>query len=104
MAFESYDDLGDFFGLDDFADEVKFIKVGKPVKIIKGIFDNPQVSRGMSDNLDITIPMPKFMCRTADIPLAEDGDKLKIGAAEYFIRVEVNDGEGVSTLYLEKVS
>ena len=104
MAFETYDDLGDFFGLEDFAIEAKFIKTGKPVKIIKGIFDNPQVSRGMSDNLDITIPMPKFMCRTSDIPLAEDGDKLKVGSVEYYIRVEINDGEGVSTLYLEKVA
>jgi hypothetical protein len=103
MAFESYDDLGDFFGLDDFAMQAKFIKVGKPVKIIQGIFDNPQVARGMSESLEITIPMPKFMCRTADIPAAEDGDKLKIGQIEYYIRVEVNDGEGVSTLYLEKV-
>jgi voltage-gated potassium channel Kch len=103
MAFESYDDLGDFFGLEDFAIEAKFIKSGKSVKILKGIFDNPQVARGMSDNLEITIPMPKFMCRTEDIPEAADGDKLKINGVEYYIRVEVNDGEGVSTLYLEKV-
>ncbi len=103
MAFESYDDLGDFFGLDDFAMEAKFIKAGKSVKILKGIFDNPQVSRGMTENMEITIPMPKFICRTADIPSAEDGDKLKLGSVEYYIRVQINDGEGVSTLYLEKI-
>lgn len=103
MSFESYDDLGDFFELDDFAREARFLQTGKSVKIIRGIFDNPQVSRGISDHLDITIPSPKFMCRTADIPDVADGDKLKIGAVEYYIRGEINDGEGVSTLLLEKV-
>lgn len=103
MSLESYDDLGDFFVLDDFAIEVKFLKTGKSVKIIRGIFDNPQIARGMNDEFDITIPQPKFMCRTADLPNVEDGDKLKVGAVEYYIRVQINDGEGVSTLSLEKV-
>lgn len=103
MSLESYDDLGAFFLLDDFAIEAKFIKTGKSVKIIKGIFDNPQIARGMNDEFDITIPQPKFTCRTADIPDVEDGDKLKVGSLEYYIRVQINDGEGVSTLSLEKV-
>lgn len=103
MSLESYDDLGAFFLLDDFAIEVKFIKTGKPVRIIKGIFDNPQIARGMNDEFDITIPQPKFTCRTDDIPAVEDGDKLKVNGVEYYIRVQINDGEGVSTLSLEKV-
>lgn len=103
MSLESYDDLGDFFVLDDFAIEAKFIQVGKSVKIIRGIFDNPQIARGMNNEFEITIPQPKFTCRTTDIPNVEDGDKLKIGSVEYYIRVQINDGEGVSTLSLEKV-
>ena len=103
MALESYDDLGDFFVLSDFAIEAKFIQTGKSVKIIKGIFDNPQISRGMNNEFDITIPQPKFTCRTADLPNVEDGDKLKVSNIEYYIRVQINDGEGVSTLSLEKV-
>lgn len=103
MSLETYDDLGAFFLLDDFAIEAKFIKTGKAVKIVKGIFDNPQVARNVTDEFDITIPQPKFTCRTADLPSVEDGDKLKIGSVEYYIRVQINDGEGVSTLSLEKV-
>lgn len=103
MSLESYDDLGAFFLLDDFAVEAKFIKTGKPVRIVKGIFDNPQIARNVTNEFDITIPQPKFMCRTADLPSVEDGDKLKVGGVEYYIRVQINDGEGVSTLSLEKV-
>lgn len=103
MSLESYDDLGDFFVLDDFAIEVKFIQTGKSVKTIRGIFDNPQIARGMNNEFDITIPQPKFTCRTADLPNVEDGDKLKVNNVEYYIRVQINDGEGVSTLSLEKV-
>lgn len=103
MSLESYDDLGDFFLLSDFAIEAKYIQDGRSVKIIKGIFDNPQISRGMNNEFDITIPQPKFTCRTQDVPTAQDGDKLKINNVEYYIRVEINDGEGVSTMSLEKV-
>lgn len=103
MSLETYDDLGDFFGLEDFAIEAKFIKTGKSVKILKGIFDNPQIARNMTNEFDITIPQPKFTCRTDDIPNVEDGDKLKIAGVEYYIRVQINDGEGISTLSLEKV-
>jgi voltage-gated potassium channel Kch len=103
MALESYDDLEAFFLLDDFAVEAKFIKTGKSVRVIKGIFDNAQIVRGASEEFGITSPQPKFTCRTADIPAVEDGDKLKVAGTEYYIRVQINDGEGVSTLSLERV-
>lgn len=103
MSLESYDDLGAFFIMDDFAIEAKFIQGGRLIKIVKGIFDNPQIARGMNQDFDITIPQPKFTCRTADLPNVEDGDKLKVSNIEYYIRVQINDGEGVSTLSLEKV-
>lgn len=102
MAFETYDDLGDFFGLDDFAITATFIKTGHANVTVQGIFDNPQMSQNASDNLDITIPHPKFMCRTADISNVEDGDQLQVDAVTYYIRIHINDGEGVSTLFLEK--
>lgn len=103
MAFESYDDLGDFFGLDDFAIQATYVKTGNPNATVLGIFDNPQVSQGVSEHLDITIPAPKFVCRTADIATVEEGDQLIVNSVTYYIRVQANDGEGVSTLYLERV-
>ncbi len=103
MAFETYDDLGDFFGLDDFAITATFVKTGNPNVTVQGIFDNPQVSQNAGESLDITIPAPKFVCRTADIATVEEGDQLIVNGTTYYTRVQVNDGEGVSTLYLEKV-
>lgn len=103
MAFETYDDLGYFFGLDDFAITATFIKTGSSDVSVKGIFDNPQIAQNAGENLDITIPHPKFMCRTADISNVEDGDQLLVNSVTYYIRVQINDGEGVSTLFLEKM-
>lgn len=99
MSLETYDDLGAFFILDDFATTATF-KGGSVV----GIFDNPQVSLGMTIDFDITIPQPKFICRTADLPNVQEGDTLTVNSTDYYIRIQINDGEGVSTLSLEKVS
>lgn len=103
MSLESYDDLGNFFLLEDFAISVNFLQNDVVIGSVLGIFDNPQISRGMNNEFDITIPQPKFTCRTADLPNVAEGDKLSISGVEYYIRVQINDGEGVSTMSLEKV-
>jgi hypothetical protein len=53
--------------------------------------------------MDITIPSPQFVCRTADVPSAADGDEIIIRSVSYNVRVVLTDGTGVSTLILEKV-
>lgn len=102
MGVESEKDILDFFEVDDFADVATYTPInGRPV-IIQGIFDNPQASRNATDMMDITIPAPQFVCRTADVPNAADGDSLTIRSTHYYIRVVITDGTGVSTLILEK--
>lgn len=103
MSLETYDDLGAFFILDDFAITATFSQAGSVVGSVMGIFDNPQVSLGLNTDFDITIPQPQFVCRTADLPNVAEGDVLTVNSAQYYIRVQINDGEGVSTLSLEKV-
>lgn len=102
MGIESTDDLLDFFEVDDFADVATYKVTGKPNKSVKGIFDNPQASRNATDMIDITIPSPQFVCRTTDVPNAADGDTLVIRSTNYYVRVVLTDGTGVSTLILEK--
>lgn len=102
MGVESDSDLSDFFVLDDFAITAKYTAIGKPTKMIKGIFDNPQASRNATDLLNVTIPAPQFACRTVDVPNAADGDAMVIQSVSYYVRVVLTDGTGVSTLILEK--
>ena len=103
MGVESAADILDFFELDDFADTATYTRVGGGAVSVLGIFDEPQASRNATDMMDITIPSPQFVCRTADVPLAADGDEIIIRTIAYKVRVVLTDGTGVSTLILEKV-
>lgn len=102
MGVESTADILDFFELDDFADSATYTPTGGSSSTVLGIFDAPQASRNATDMLDITIPAPQFVCRTADVPNAADGDTIVIRTVSYNVRVVLTDGTGVSTLLLEK--
>ncbi len=104
MAVESTADLFDFFELDDFADSATYTPIGGSASTVLGIFDAPQASRNATDMIDITIPSPQFVCRTADVANAADGDTIVIRSVSYYVRVVLTDGTGVSTLILERVS
>lgn len=103
MGVETAADILDFFVVDDFADTATYTRVGGSAASVVGIFDEPQASRGATDLVDVTIPSPQFVCRTADVPLAADGDEIIIRTIAYKVRVVLTDGTGVSTLILEKV-
>lgn len=103
MGVESAADILDFFEVDDFAEVATYTRVGGSAVSVTGIFDEPQASRNATDLIDITIPSPQFVCRTADVPLAADGDAIVIRTVSYTVRVVLTDGTGVSTLILEKV-
>lgn len=103
MGVESAADILDFFEVDDFADVATYTPVGGTGVSVNGIFDEPQASRNATDLMDITIPSPQFVCRTADVPAAADGDQIIIRSTAYTVRVVLTDGTGVSTLILEKV-
>jgi len=103
MGVESAADILDFFELDDFADTATYTPVGGSASSVLGIFDAPQASRNATDLMDITIPSPQFVCRTADVPAAADGDEIIIRTVAYTVRVVLSDGTGVTTLMLEKV-
>ena len=103
MGVESAADILDFFEVDDFADTATYTAVGGSAVSVLGIFDEPQASRGATEMVDVTIPSPQFVCRTADVPAAADGDEIVIRAIAYNVRVVLTDGTGVSTLILEKV-
>lgn len=102
MGVESNDDLAIFFELDDFGTEAVYTKVGKRPYKVMGIFDNPHASVTATEMMDVTIPKPSFVCRTSDIPDAEEGDTMKIRNVYYKLRVVATDGLGVTTLLMER--
>jgi len=52
--------------------------------------------------MDVTIPQPKFLCRTVDIPNAAEGDAIKVASTAYTVRIVLTDGLGMTTLLMER--
>jgi hypothetical protein len=103
MNLESSDDLTVFFDLDDFGTVAKYAATNKRTVNINGIFDNPSASLTATQNMDVTMPKPTFVCRTADVPNVAEGDFLTIRSKKYTVRVVLDDGVGVTTMMLELV-
>lgn len=102
MGVNTPSDLSIFFELDDFAVPALYTAAGKRPVVISGIFDNPSATENITDFLDVVIPKPRFMCRTVDVPNCAEDDKIKIEGVAYTIRVVTNDGEGVTSMLLER--
>lgn len=102
MSVESDSDLSVFFDPSDFGTAASYTPAGKRPIQIPGLFDNPSASQSITDMMDIVVPQPRFVCRTADLPRAAEGDKINIKGIKYTVRVVTNDGEGVTSLMLEK--
>lgn len=102
MAVESLDDLAIFFELDDFGTPAVYTQTNKRPITVNGIFDNPHASVTATEMMDVTIPKPSFVCRTADIPTAAEGDTIKINNVTYTVRIVATDGLGVTTLMMER--
>ncbi len=102
MGVESAADILDFFEVDDFAETATYTPIGGAASTVTGIFDAPQASRNITEMMDVTIPAPQFVCRTVDVPNAADGDAIAIRSVNYYVRVVITDGTGITTLMLEK--
>lgn len=101
MSIDQFD-LDDFFSLDDFGTAATYTQAGGIPVTVNGIFDNPQASRNATEMLDVTMPSPQFVCRSADVDGISEGDNLRIGTVNYTVRVILSDGLGVTTMMMEK--
>lgn len=102
MPIEAAADRAIFFDADEFGVAATYTPDGGAATTINGIFDNPQLSQGATDMLEITTPQPEFECRSADVPNVAEGDTLVVNTVSYIIRAVMNDGTGISTLMLER--
>lgn len=102
MAVEDPIDLLLYLDVDEFATSAVYTPTaGSPTTIV-GIFDNPSASLTATDMMEITIPQPRFLCRTTDAPNAAEGHTIVINSVTYTIRVVTTDGLGITSLFMEK--
>lgn len=100
MAVETADDR--LILLADFGVSVTYTYVsGAGTKTITGIFDNQYEAVDAGGGVAFAMQQPKLTVRTADIVGATDGDKVVIDGIEYYVRVIMQDGTGITELMLE---
>ena len=96
MAVESAADRAIFFDVDDFGVAATFSG-----STVNGIFDNDFIEVETGAGVGIALQQPRFLCRTADISAAVEGDTITISGTAYTIRIVQDDGTGITTLVLE---
>lgn len=101
MAVESAADRAIFFEVDDFGTAASYTPSGGVAATINGIFDNDFIEVDAGGGVGVALQQPRFLCRTADVSSAAEGDALVINTVNYTIRIVQDDGTGITTLVLE---
>ena len=102
MAVESADDRAIFFDVDDFGTAATYTPAGGSAETVNGIFDNDFVEVDAGGGVGVALQQPRFLCRTADVSAAAEGDAIVINTVAYTVRIVQDDGTGITTLVLEK--
>jgi len=69
---------------------------------ITGIFDNMYTAEDVGGSIAFAMTQPKLLCRTADINGMAEGDVVVVEAVNYYVRIIMPDGTGMTELMLEK--
>lgn len=100
MAVETADDR--LLMLADFGVSVAYTySSGAGTKTITGIFDNQYEAVDTGGGVAFAMQQPKLTVRTSDVQGATDGDQVVIDGVDYFVRVIMQDGTGITELMLE---
>ncbi len=101
MAVESADDRSYFLAIDDFGVAATYTPAGGAASTVNGIFDNDFVEVDTGGSVAFAQQQATFMCRTADVSAAAEGDAIVIGGENYIVRIVQPDGTGMTNLILE---
>ena len=101
MAVETADDRSYFVSIDDFGVTGTYTPAGGSASSVSGIFDTDFVEVDTGGSESFAQQQATFMCRTADVSDAAEGDSLMIGGETYIIRIVQPDGTGMTNLILE---
>jgi len=99
VAVETADDRS--YMLADFGLVATYTPSGGQGVSITGILDNDYEATDLGGTVSFAVQKPRFLCRTADLPVAAEGDSLVIEGVSYIIRVVMPDGTGMTELLLE---
>jgi len=101
MAVESAADRAVFFEIDDFGTAATYTPNGGSAVTVNGIFDNDFVEVDAGGGVGFALQQPRFVCRTADVSSAAEGDALSVEGTAHTIRIVKDDGTGLTELVLE---
>ncbi len=102
MAVESALDRAIFVDPDDFGVAATYTPSGGLATTVNGIFDNEFIEVDAGGGVGVALQQPRFLCRSADISGAAEGDALVVNTVDYTIRIVQADGTGMTTLVLEE--
>lgn len=101
MAVESADDRSYFYAVDDFGVAATYTPAGGVASTVNGVFDNDFVEVDTGGSVTFAQQQATFMCRTADVSNAAEGDAITISGENYIVRIVQPDGTGMTNLILE---
>lgn len=101
MAVESADDRSYFVAVDDFGVAATYTPAGGSSSTVNGVFDNDFVEVDTGGSVTFAQQQATFMCRTADVSSAAEGDAITISGENYIVRIVQPDGTGMTNLILE---
>ena len=71
-------------------------------KTIKVIFDNEVEEFDAGGTTTFHVEQPRILCRTSDVDEISEGDDLTIDSVKYTVLIASPDGQGFTTIRLEK--
>lgn len=99
MAALGFEDLSEFFDLNEFATTAILYNAGGAQEII-GIFDEPSVEAEIGQ-FEIDTVSLTFRCKASEVVNAERGDRLTIDDRELWLtKLPQADGTGLAVLFL----
>lgn len=68
---------------------------------VVGIFDNYYSDDDGGGGTAFAMSQPRFFCQSSDIVGLSNGDELEVGGVDYYVRITMPDGNGMTELALE---
>jgi hypothetical protein len=87
--------------LADFGVSASYTPAGGSSSTITGILENEYEAVDAGGTVSFAVQRPRFICRSADVSSAAEGDALSISGVSYIVRVVMPDGTGITELMLE---